>query len=125
MDNSSIKKSVTILIHAFVGWALCGLTMGIGMGVTAPANAVVIHAILAPVFFILVSSIYFKKFSYTAPLQTAIIFVSFVIFMDVFVVALLILKSFEMFTSVLGTWVPFLLIFVSTYLTGLYSKRSP
>lgn len=95
------------------------------MGVTAPANAVVIHAILAPVFFILVSSIYFKKFSYTAPLQTAIIFVSFVIFMDVFVVALLILKSFEMFTSVLGTWVPFLLIFVSTYLTGLYSKRSP
>jgi len=56
-------------------------------------------------------------------IETAIIFVSFVIAVDLFIVALLIQRSFEMFTSVLGTWIPFILIFVSTYLTGLWTKK--
>jgi hypothetical protein len=42
-----------------------------------------------------------------------------VIAMDFFVVALLINRSLEMFTSPLGTWIPFALIFISTWLTGL------
>jgi hypothetical protein len=40
--------------------------------------------------------------------------------MDIIVVALLINKSFEMFKSIIGTWIPFILIFTATYLTGLY-----
>jgi hypothetical protein len=43
--------------------------------------------------------------------------------MDFFVVALLVNKSLEMFTSLLGTWIPFLLIFGSILLTGLFVKR--
>jgi hypothetical protein len=39
--------------------------------------------------------------------------------MDVFLVALVINRSLEMFESVLGTWFPWVLIFFSTYLTGL------
>jgi hypothetical protein len=27
-----------------------------------------------------------------------------------------------MFKSILGTWIPFLLIFLSTYLTGIYVR---
>ena len=119
-----VKKGVIILVHAFVGWVLCGATMGIGMSVTSLSNTLVIHAIAAPIIFSSLSLLYFKKFRYTAPLQTGIIFVSFVILMDVFVVALLIEKSFEMFTNILGTWAPFFLIFMSTYLTELYATRS-
>jgi hypothetical protein len=44
--------------------------------------------------------------------------------MDVFVVALLIEGSFDMFKSVLGTWLPFLLIFLSTWWTGLAVRRA-
>jgi hypothetical protein len=113
-----------IFIHAFVGWALCGATMGIGMGVTSLENALIIHAILAPVFFILVSINYFSKFNYTAPLQTALIFVGFVIFVDFFFVALLINKSLDMFASLLGTWIPFVLIFFSSYVPGLFMKST-
>jgi len=40
-------------------------------------------------------------------------------YLGTFVVAVLINRSFEMFTSLLGTWIPFALIFLSTYLTGL------
>jgi hypothetical protein len=56
-------------------------------------------------------------------MQTALIFVGFVLTVDFLLVALLILKSLEMFTSPLGTWIPFALIFASTYLTGLFTVK--
>ena len=117
------SKSVIILAHAFVGWALCAATMGIGMAVTSVENALVIHAIAAPLFFAGVSLVYFRKFNFTTPLQTALIFIAFVIAMDFFLVALLINRSLEMFTSLLGTWIPFGLIFLSTWLTGVLVNR--
>lgn len=119
------RKIITLLVHAFIGWALCAATMGIGRATTSLQNALIIHAIGAPVFFSAVSLNYFNKFSYTTPLQTAIIFVGFVITVDFFVVALLINRSLEMFASLLGTWIPFALIFASTYLTGLLTVESP
>ena len=67
----------------------------------------------------------FAYFYFTTPLQTAVVFVSVVVFMDLFVVALLIEKSFEMFASLLGTWIPWALIFASTYLTGLFVTKRP
>ncbi len=117
------KKLITLLVHAFIGWALCAATMGIGMATTSLQNALIVHAIGAPIFFTIVSLNYFKKFNYTTPLQTAMIFVGFVIVVDFFVVALLINRSLEMFGSLLGTWIPFALIFTSTYLTGEARRR--
>jgi len=72
----NVIKIITVLFHAFVGWALCAATMGIGMATTSIENSLIIHAIGAPIFFIVLSLIYFKKFNYTTPLRTAIIFVS-------------------------------------------------
>jgi len=119
----NLNRLGTILAHAFVGWALCAATMGIGMATTSEHNTLIIHAIGAPVFFAVVSLVYFKKFNYTTPLRTAIIFVSFVIAVDFLVVALLFLKSLKMFASLLGTWIPFALIFASTWMTGLNTMR--
>lgn len=104
--------------HACVGWFLCGVSMWIGMAVTTIETAQVIHAIAAPIFFFAVSWFYFTRYDYSSPLATATFFVSFVIAMDVVVVALIVERSFEMFRSALGTWIPFGLIFSSTYLTG-------
>ena len=113
------QKIAILLAHAFLGWMLCFATIGIGMAVTTLNNALIIHAILAPLFFAAISYFYFHKFNFTTPLQTAVIFIALVMLMDFFVVALLINHSLEMFTSLLGTWIPFALIFLSTYLTGL------
>ena len=118
-------KFITLLAHAFVGWALCAATMGLGMALTTLNNALIVHALGAPIFFFIVSLIYFRKFNFTTPLQTALIFVGFVIAVDFLVVAILINKSLDMFASLLGTWIPFALIFTSTYLTGLYTLRNP
>jgi hypothetical protein len=113
-------KTVIFLIHPLIGWALCGTTMKLGLAITSPNNALIIHAIAAPIFFSAISAIYFKKSNYTTPIQTAIAFTSFVILMDFFLVAPFFERSFEMFFSIFGTWIPFLLMFISTYLTGLY-----
>jgi hypothetical protein len=120
----NVKKVIIVLFFAFVGWALCAATMGNGMSKTSIENALIIHAIGAPIFFSILSLIYFQKYNYTTPLQTAIIFMVVVITVDFLVVALLINKSLDMFASLLGTWIPFALIFTSTYLTGLYMVRS-
>ena len=116
----NMKKLVIIFVHAFIGWVLCAATMGIGMATMTLEKTLIVHAIGAPIFFAVVSLIYFRKFNYTTPLQTAMIFDGFVIAVDFFVVALLINRSLEMFVSLLGTWIPFALIFASTYLTGLF-----
>lgn len=114
------KKVFTILIHAFIGWTLCAATMGIGMATMSMQNTLIVHAIGAPIFFMFISLVYFNKFNYTSPLQTALIFIGFVITVDFFIVALLLNRSLDMFASLLGTWIPFVLIFASTYMTGNY-----
>jgi hypothetical protein len=63
------------------------------------------------------------KIKYTSPLLTAEIFLAFVIAVDFFVVALLMLKSLEMFSSPLGTWISFALIFCATYLLGVNARK--
>lgn len=118
-----IKKISIILTHAFVGWAICGATMWIGMANTSLENALIIHAVAAPIVFTLISLLYFKRFNFTNPMQTALVFVGFVVAFDFFVVALLINRSMDMFTSLLGTWIPFALIFISTYVTGILSLK--
>jgi hypothetical protein len=119
----TIKKWAIILLHAFIGWLLCAATMGIGMALLPQQTALIVHAILAPVFFVIVSLVYFNKFNYTRPLATAAIFTAFVMLVDFLLVALVINKSLDMFTSFIGTWLPFALIFTSTYLTGLFVNR--
>ena len=120
----NIKKIMIILAHALIGWALCGATMGIGLATMPLEDALIVHALAAPVFFTGISLVYFQKFNYTTPFQTALIFVGFVMAMDFFVVALLINRSLDMFASLLGTWIPFALIFVATYLRGVMVRRS-
>lgn len=123
LSKTRIKKFSVVLAFALLAQALCWSIMVVGQMVTSIENTLIAHAIGAPIIAIGVSSIYYKKFNYTSPLQTAIVFVSVVIAMDVFVVALLIEKSFEMFASPIGTWIPISSIFLATYLNGLFARK--
>ena len=96
----------------------------IGMATTTLDRALIIHAIAAPIIVIAISSLYYCIFNYTTPLQTAIVFAAFIIFMDVFFVAMVINKSFDMFRSFIGTWMVFILIFVTTFISGVLWNKS-
>jgi hypothetical protein len=126
MNNKPwIKKWAIILAHSLAGWGLCGAIIAVGRNLTTMENTLIIHAIGAPIIFGGLSLAYQRFFNYTAPIVTAAVFLSFTILMDFFVVATFIEKSYAMFTSFLGTWLPFVLIFTATYLVGkLVTKPS-
>jgi hypothetical protein len=116
-------RAATIVIFALVGWALFAASIGIGFAVTTQTVALIVHAIVAPVVFAGLSWVYFTRFAYTTPLVTAALFLGLVATLDLVVVAAFILRSFAMFGSVLGTWLPFALIFAATWATGIAVDR--
>ena len=117
------KQILIIVALGLLGWALCGAIMFIGMSLMSIETTLIVHAISAPVLFSLISMWYFRKFRFSSPLLTAALFILIVVFMDFFLVALVINKSLEMFQGLLGTWIPFVLIFLSTYITGLIAVK--
>jgi hypothetical protein len=119
MKKLSARQLLVVALFGLVGWALCGAIMFIGMEITSMETTLISHAVGAPIIFTTISWIYFTRFGYTKPLSTAAAFVAIVIIVDFFLVALVINRSLEMFESLLGTWIPWALIFLSTYLTGL------
>jgi hypothetical protein len=123
MKRLGLKEIGIIVLLGAVGWALCGAIVFIGRSLTDMQTTLIVHAIGAPIIFMLLSMLYFSKFNYTSPLQTAVAFLAIVILLDFFIVALIIERSMDMFLSLLGTWIPWALIFLSTYLTGLAYER--
>ena len=123
VNTVQIRKFSVVLAFALIAQALCWAIMVVGQAVTSLENALIAHAIGAPIIAVVVSSIYYKKFNYTTPLQTAIVFISVILAMDFFIVAPLIEKSFAMFASPIGTWIPIASIFLATYLTGLLATK--
>ncbi len=122
----NVRKILILFAHALVLWMLCGAVIGIGRAVTTQNVTLAIHLVAAPLFAASLSWLYFTRFnqSFTTPLQTALAITGFVFFADLLIVAPFFEKSFGMFTSIIGTWLPFLLIFTAIILTGTYLTAS-
>jgi hypothetical protein len=116
----NLIRIIVLLLFGVVGWAACGVVFYVGERIFKTYLAIVIHFLLAPAIFAVLSYFYFKYFNLTSPLKTAVIVTSMVIGLDFFVVALLVEKDFQMFTNVMGTWLPFLFIFITVFTTGLH-----
>jgi hypothetical protein len=119
MTTENIKRAVIVLLHGILGWGLCGAVIFIGRSVTTMDNALLIHAFGAPIIFGALTCSYYRFFRYTPPHITAILFTGIAFCLDFFVIAPFVEKSFDMFNSVPGTWIPFGLIFFATYLVGV------
>ena len=107
------------------GWALCGVVMGGLMAVAPLWLALTLHAIAAPAIFAVLSYFYFRAPGARQPLETALAFTVLVAVLDAVVVAGLVLRSFDMFASITGTWLPFALIFLATWAAGSMLAMMP
>jgi len=126
MKPGRLQRAVVILVHAVAGWAYCGAIIGVGRQFLSIHTTLVVHAIGAPVGFALISLFYYQRYAFTSSLQTAAAFLGVVVALDLFLVAPVFEKSYAMFSSVLGTWIPFTLIFAAIYITGrVTSPQSP
>ncbi len=114
-----IQKITVLIVSGLIGWAICGSIIGIGRKLTTLRNTLIIHAVGVIIIFAIISLIYFKYFHYTNPFQTAVFYTLMAILLDGLIIAPFVEKSFKMFTSIIGTWIPFAFIFFTTYFTGL------
>jgi menaquinone-dependent protoporphyrinogen oxidase len=111
--------------HGVAGWAICAVLMAGLLQLFSTGIAVAIHAVAAPLIFAAVAVSYFGARGAREPLPAALAFAAIVALLDAAIVAGLILRSFAMFESVVGTWLPFLLIFLATWATGLVMSMIP
>ena len=118
----SIPRMVT---YGVVGWALCAVTMFALMKLTSLTPALVIHAIVAPLFFALIARNYFGAGGAREAMPTAIIWTAIVALLDMIVVAGAVQRSLEIFRSFAGTWLPLGLIFLATWATGEIMSMVP
>lgn len=114
-----------LLAHALVGWAFCAAVMGLSLRLAGLTAALVIHAIAGPAFFVILARHYFSARGARDPLSTAIAWTATLLALDFAVVAAVILRSFQMFTSIPGTWLPLALIFLATWATGSILAMMP
>lgn len=119
------RAMASLLLHAFVIWVACAATIGIGQALTTMQTTLIVHAVAAPVFATVVSVRYFRRHARASPLVTASVVLAFIMAVDFFLVALVLNRSLDMFRSVLGTWLPFALIFAATAGTGWITRRRP
>jgi menaquinone-dependent protoporphyrinogen oxidase len=107
-----------LIAYGAAGWALCAITMAALLPAGPLWLALTLHAIAAPVIFAALSRSYFSAPGARQPLLAALAFTAVVAGLDAVVVAGLVLRSFDMFSSVVGTWLPFALIFLATWASG-------
>ncbi len=120
----TIGKLGVLLGFAVAVWAFCGAIMGIGPLFMPMNTTLVVHAIGGPLGAAVAAWIYTRMFGFTGPVVTAAAFVGTALFLDFFLVSMIIMRSFEMFSSFVGLWLPMALIFVASALAAVIA-RSP
>ena len=119
-------RSITrLLAHAVVGWASCFAVMSVLLRLLGLSGALALHALAAPLIFTGLSSHYFRARGARDPLPTAVAWLAVVALLDLIVVAGVVLRSLAMFGSIVGTWLPFTLIFLATWATGEVLSMMP
>jgi hypothetical protein len=121
----NIGKLIIVLTCAAVGSALCVATMSLCLAFLPFADALLIHALVAPSAFVFITRFYFKRFAYTTPLQTALVFVAVAMLVNFYLAIRGINYGLAMFASLLATWIPFLFVFTATHVTGLIMTLRP
>lgn len=81
------RQALVAVAHGVVGWAWCGALVGIGRQLFSMEATLILHAMAGPLGFALIASVYFRRFGYTTPLQTAAAILGVVVTLDPVLVA--------------------------------------
>lgn len=113
-----MSRNASLIGHGVLGWMICGSTIAIGRQFLSMASTLIVHAIVAPVAFALLAAHFFHGYPDAGPLRVSLTLVGVVIGLDGVVVAPLVERSYVMFTSPFGTWIPFASIWLASFLVG-------
>ncbi len=113
---------VYLLGLALVLWGVCGATIAIGRKVWSLDATLRIHLFVAPIAAFLVSIIHKLLAPEFDPMLRAAAITGVVVILDAGVVAPLFERSYAMFRSFIGTWIPFGTIFLASWAAGILDK---
>ena len=99
-------------------WGLCGAVMAIGRRIWSLDTTLHVHLAAAPAIAFLVSSIHKLLAAEFNPVLRAMVLTGIVVILDAVVVAPIIERSYAMFRSFIGTWMPFAAIFLASWAAG-------
>lgn len=106
-------------------WAACGLVMALGRAAFGLEVALWVHLAAAPAIALAAAVLCWNHARHPGPLATAAILAGVPAALDALVVAPILERSFAMFASPLGTWIPLSLIFVASLATARLLSRPP
>jgi hypothetical protein len=117
------KPQITLIGLALFGWLICGATIGIGRQILPMQTTLILHALVAPVAFWVLAWRYSRWFPTIAPKRVSGTMLGIVVALDAFLVAPFIERSYAMFESWLGTWLPFALIALAAHAGARHGRR--
>ena len=107
-----------LVLHGLAGWAGCAAVMAGLLRLFSSGTAIGLHAVLAPLIFAGVAWHFFRFFGARDARDTAATWTVIVAMLDLIVVAGLVQHSLTMFHSIAGTWLPLMLIFLTSWSIG-------
>jgi hypothetical protein len=110
-----VGRRPLLIGFALVSWGLCGATLGVARAVMPMEKALVVHAMASPLIAGALAYLYARCVAATTPLRVGAAFLGVVLVMDAGLVAPLVERSWEMFLSPIGTWIPFASIFLAAW----------
>ena len=96
-------------------WGACGGVMSVGRRLWRLDRALRVHLIAAPVVAFLVSAVHKEIAPEISPGARAVAITGIVVLLDALVIAPLFERSYAMFSSIIGTWLPFAAIFAASW----------
>jgi len=108
---------------AVAGWAACGLTFAIGRAASGVEAAVAIHLAAAPFIGAAVTRLLWRHPRHPGVAATAVTVAGTAALLDAILVAPFIERSYAMFASPAGTWIPLALILAASAATAARLAR--
>jgi hypothetical protein len=118
-----MRKWAVLLGLAVAVWAFCGAIMFVGRAVTTLDTTLLVHLVGAPLGAAVAAFAFQRLSGGLSPVLVAASFVAVAVALDLVLVAPVFEKSFAMFGSVIGLWLPQALIFLAAWRAGLAAAR--
>jgi hypothetical protein len=114
-------------LHAFAMWTVSAALLIGSMIIMPTETAVTIRLVTAPLLALIIATSYFSKPGFARPLPAALTFAAAVAALDAIVLGVIVERSARLFLEPRATWLPYLLILVTTWSTGaaMTSPRTP
>ncbi len=119
------RSLIRLLGYGVLGWAAAAALAGAILPWGGFGAALAVHAIVLPIIFIFLAWRYFRVLGSRDPLPTAAIWTGLTAALDLSIAARFTEHGLQFLTSMLGAWLPLLVVFLATWFTGLLISTMP